>query len=60
MLARELLSKPDSFLTATYGEEEYIVETYKRKATHANIDDGVTHWTLVLRDGGQGNIKRYV
>ena len=57
-LARELLSKPDDFLTATLGEREYIIESYQRKATHANIDDGITHWTLNLRDGGQGNIKR--
>lgn len=58
MLARELLNKPDNFLTATIGDREYIIESYQRKATHANMDDGVTHWTLNLRDGGQGNIKR--
>lgn len=57
-LARELLNKSDDFITATLGDREYVIETYKRKATHANIDDGITHWTLVLRDGGQGNIKR--
>lgn len=57
-LARELLSKPDGFLTATHGEEELIIESYQRKSTHANIDDYVTHWTLNLRDGGKGNIKR--
>lgn len=58
MLAKELLSKPNGFLTATYGNKELIIENYKRKATHANIDDYVTHWTLNLRDGGNGNIKR--
>ena len=58
MLARELLSKPDSFITATYGEEEYIIEDIKRVFTHANVDDSVMHWTLNLRDGGNGNIKR--
>ena len=57
-LARELLNKPDGFINATLGEEEYVIETYKRKNTHANIDDSVTHWTLILRDGGRGNIKR--
>ena len=57
-LARELLSKPDNFLTATFEGREYIIEDYRRTATHANIDDGVMHWTLNLRDGGQGNIKR--
>ena len=58
MLAKELLSRPDSFITATYGEEEYVISDLERIATHANIDDSVTHWTLNLRDGGQGNIKR--
>lgn len=57
-LARELLNKPDGFITATLDEEEYIISNTQRIATHANIDDGVTHWTLNLRDGGQGNIKR--
>ena len=58
MLAKELLSKPDGFITATYGGEELIIEDFSRIATHANIDDSVTHWTLNLRDGGSGNIKR--
>lgn len=58
LLARELLSKPDDFITATIGDKEYIIESYQRKQTHANIDDGIYHWTLNLRDGGQGNIKR--
>ena len=58
MLARVLLSKPDSFITATYGDEEYIIEDIKRVFTHANIDDSVMHLTLNLRYGGNGNIKR--
>lgn len=57
-LARELLNKPDGFLTATLADREYVISDYKRTATHSNIDDGVMHWTLNLRDGGQGNIKR--
>lgn len=58
MLARELLSKPDGFITATYGNEELVIEDFSRISTHANIDDSVMHWTLNLRDGGKGNIKR--
>ena len=58
MLARELLSKPDGFITVTYGDEEYIIEDIKRVFTHANIDDSVMHLTLNLRYGGNGNIKR--
>ena len=57
-LAMELLSKPDGFITATHGNEELIIESYQKVATHANIDDSVTHWTLNLRNGGNGNIKR--
>ena len=57
-LARELLSKPDGFITAMLGEKEYIISNTQRVATHANIDDSVTHWTLNLRDGGNGNLMR--
>ena len=39
MLARELLSKPDGFLTATIGEEEYVIDGFKRTKTHANLDN---------------------
>lgn len=58
MLAKELLSKPDGFITATLGEEEYVISNIQRVSTHANIDDSVTYLTLNLRDGGKGNIKR--
>lgn len=57
-LAKELLSKPDGFITATLNEEEYVISDTRRVNTHANIDDSVTHWTLNLRDGGKGNLKR--
>lgn len=57
-LARELLNKPDGFITATLGEKEYVIGNTQRVASHANIDDTVTHWTLNLRDGGNGNIMR--
>ena len=58
MFAREILCKPDGFLTATLGDREYIIESYQRKGTHANTDDSVMHWTLNLREAGEGNIKR--
>lgn len=57
-LAKELLRKPDGFITATLGEREYIISNTQRIATHANTDDNITHWTLNLRDGGNGNLKR--
>ena len=52
------MNKPDGFLTATLEEREYVISDLKRVSTHANIDDSVTHWSLNLRDGGNGNIKR--
>ena len=58
MLARELLNKPDGFLTATYKNEELIIENIKRTTTCANMDDSVVYWTFNLRNGGNGNIKR--
>ena len=57
-LAKELLSKPDGFIVAMLGEDEYVINDLKRVSTHANIDDSITHWSLNLRDGGRGNIKR--
>lgn len=57
-LARDLLDRPDGFITATYGEEELVIENFQKVKTHANIDDSVMHWTLNLYDGGNGNIKR--
>ena len=57
-LARDLLSKPDGFITAMYDDKELVIENFKRFITHSNYDDSVIHWTLNLRDGGNGNIKR--
>lgn len=57
-LARELLSKPDSFLVATDGDKKFVIENIKRASTHANIDDSVMHLILNLRECEGGNIKR--
>lgn len=57
-LAHELLKRPDGFITATNGEEEYVIESFSRVPTHANIDDYVMNYVLNLRNCGQGNIKR--
>lgn len=57
-LARELLNKPDTFLTATDGEYEYVIENFTRIHTHANFDDEVTHLMLQLRKTEGGNIVR--
>ena len=58
-MARELLSKPDGFITAMYGEDEYVIGNTKRVATHANMDDSVMHWALQLKEC-KGNIVRWM
>lgn len=55
-LARELLDKPDDFVTVTVGNREYNIEHVKTVATHANRDDGVTHKTLVCNEMS-GNLR---
>ena len=51
------MSKPDGFITAMYGEDEYVIGNTKRVATHANMDDSVMHWVLQVKDC-PGNIVR--
>ena len=57
-MARELLSKPDEFITVTLRENEYSIKGIKRVYTHANIDDGTTHLTLQVGECNEGNIIR--
>ncbi len=57
MVARELLSKPDEFITVTVGNREYSISHTKMIKTHANVDDGVMHKTLVCEEL-DGNIVR--
>ena len=49
-MADELNGKPDDFITASVGEKEYVIQNIRRVPTHANIDDGVTHLTLQLKE----------
>ena len=56
-LARELLNRPNRFITATHDGEEYIIENYKTISTNANSDDSDIYYTLNLKSGGN-NIKR--
>lgn len=57
-MAKELLSKPDGFLTASIQDKEYIIRNMKRKSSYANVDDSTIYWTLMLNKCGRGNIKR--
>ena len=56
-MAKELLSEPDNFLTVTVKDREYSIRAIKKTRTHANVDDGVTHITLVCEEL-TGNIVR--
>lgn len=58
MLARELLDRPDEFITVTFGENEYVIENIQRKFTCANIDDSVMYITLNIKDSTCEGIKR--
>ena len=57
-LARELLDKPDAFITVLFGEKEYMINKIRRIPTHANMDDSSTYLTLVVGEECVGNIKR--
>ena len=57
-MAAALLDRVNSAVTATINEEEYVIESIQKVFNYANIDDNTPHWTLNLRDGGRGNIKR--
>lgn len=46
-LAQELLSKPNNFVTVLLEDREYSIESIKTVKTHANIDDEITHKTIV-------------
>ncbi len=57
-MATALLDRNNSAVTATLNEEEYVIESIQRVFNYVNTDDNTQHWTLNLRDGGKGNIKR--
>lgn len=56
-LARELLSKPDGFITTSVDEEEYVIEGIKRKATLANWDDTSLYWTLICHKSNRSALR---
>lgn len=58
MLAKELLSKPDSFLIATFENKEGIVEDIKRVFSDGNYDDTSMYISLNIKECNCGNIKR--
>ena len=57
IVAKELLLRPDEVITVTVGDREYSISHTKMVKTHANVDDGVMHKTLVCEEL-DGNIVR--
>ena len=57
-MAHALLDRPDEFITMMFGEKEYGISNIKRVATHANVDDRVTHLTLRANEEMKGSIIR--
>ena len=56
-LAKELLNKPDGFITISIGEKEYMIDKIRRTFTCANYDDSNIYFTLVANTECEGNIK---
>ena len=56
-MAKELLSKPDGYITMSTENEEYVVQGIKRKVAHVNADDSFLYWTL-FGEKCDGNIIR--
>ena len=56
MLQRELGKLLDDFLTVEINGKEYVIEKISRRKNYT--DAPVSHWTLVCRDGGDGEVKR--
>lgn len=58
-LASELARLQDDFLIVKYGDIELVIETIGRAKIHGDRDnDNMTCLCLIVRDGGQGCIKR--
>lgn len=56
-LARELLSRPDGFITITVDGREYLITNIRRNSTCANWDDSSIYWTLKGEYESRGNLK---
>ena len=54
--AKELLNKPDSFLTVTANNREYIIDSIKRKSNCANSDDWYGYYTIICKEEDNGGV----
>ena len=48
-LARELLNRPNGFITANHGDKEFYIDAYKRVITD-NENNKNLEWTLNLKE----------
>ena len=55
MLKRSL-GDDDDFVTVTLNEKEYVIDCIRRVPNYT--DSPMSHKTLVIRDGGDGEIRR--
>lgn len=48
-LARELLNRPNGYITANYEDKEFFIDNYKRIITNEDNDKNL-EWTLNLKE----------
>ena len=55
-MLRRTLGDDDDFVTVTFQDREYVIDHVKRVSNYSDTPD--SHKTLVIRDRGNGEIKR--
>ena len=55
-MLQRTLGDDDDFVTVTFQDREYVIDHVKRVSNCSDTPD--SHKTLVISDGGNGEIKR--
>lgn len=53
---KSALGDDDDLITVTFADREYVIECMRRVPNYT--DAPISHKTLIIRDGGQGEIRR--
>lgn len=53
---KRTLGDDDDFITVTLENREYVIEGMKRVPSYT--DAPISHKTLIIRDGGEGELRR--
>lgn len=53
---KQVLGDDDDFITVTLGNREYVIDCMKRVPNYT--DAPISHKTLIIRDGGEGELRR--